>query len=62
MFSFLHLVLIKSFYRFSEDLLTYEIGDIDVHDEGDDDLDAVEDELLMSDDGNFICIRQFHSC
>lgn len=37
--------------NFSEDLLSYEIGDIDVHDDGDD-LDAVEDELLMSDDGN----------
>ncbi|KAJ6635509.1 hypothetical protein Bhyg_14095 [Pseudolycoriella hygida] len=33
----------------NEDLLTYEIGDIDVHDNADD-LDAVEDELLMSDD------------
>ncbi|XP_037050130.1 uncharacterized protein LOC119084315 [Bradysia coprophila] len=34
----------------NEDLLSYEIGDIDVHDDDGDDLDAVEDELLMSDD------------
>lgn len=40
-------------FNFSEDLLSYEIGDIDVHDDGDD-LDAVEDELLMSDDGKSI--------
>lgn len=45
--------------NFSEDLLSYEIGDIDVHDDGDD-LDAVEDELLMSDDGKEgISISQF---
>lgn len=42
-------------FNFSEDLLSYEIGDIDVHDDDGDELDdLVEDELLMSDDGNLL--------
>lgn len=49
-------------FNSSEDLLSYEIGDIDGHDDGVDDLDAVEDELLMSDDGKCSteCVISFY--
>lgn len=45
------IVFVYSFFDFSEDILNYEIGDVDADDT--DLTGADEDELLLSDDGIF---------